>query len=235
MVRDEAKERIIKASIALFSEKGYDGTRVNEISEAAKVNKALIYYYFKNKEAILDYLLENLFNDIKELAMGFIRNNVVRMIQEGDLDIEEDRFHFSDKAAMDFFLQNINTYYERMIDYVIERRDVFRIMMLESLKHRKHPFNVFRFMEMLESRDSNPLYKIIKNADDDFTITNEVVMFKFFFGLIPILSLATFFDDWLKLKSIEEKELRDLFIKNYQLLSQMFVKGNDILITGTLP
>jgi len=54
--REEAKERIIAASIKQFSEKGFDGTRVNEIAESADVNKALIYYYFENKEAILDQL-----------------------------------------------------------------------------------------------------------------------------------------------------------------------------------
>ncbi len=52
----EAKERIINASIELFSKKGFDAASVNEIAEQANVTKALIYYYFKSKEEILDYL-----------------------------------------------------------------------------------------------------------------------------------------------------------------------------------
>jgi AcrR family transcriptional regulator len=43
----EARERIIKAAIQLFSQKGYDATRVNDIASTANVNKALIYYYLK--------------------------------------------------------------------------------------------------------------------------------------------------------------------------------------------
>jgi AcrR family transcriptional regulator len=37
------KERIIKASVKLFSEKGFDATRVSEIADTANVNKVLIY------------------------------------------------------------------------------------------------------------------------------------------------------------------------------------------------
>lgn len=42
----EAKERILHASIQLFSEKGFDATSVTEIAKSADVTKALIYYYF---------------------------------------------------------------------------------------------------------------------------------------------------------------------------------------------
>ncbi|MFU8794716.1 MAG: TetR/AcrR family transcriptional regulator [Dethiobacteria bacterium] len=232
---DASRDRIIKAAIKLFSEKGYNGTRVSEISEAAKVNKALIYYYFKNKEAILDHLLENIFVDIKEMALGFIRENIVGIIKEGDLNIEENRFHFSDKHAMEYFLQNIYTYYERVIDYVVERRQVIRILMLESLKQEKHQYNIFRFMEMLEGRESNPIYKVIKNADSDFNIPTDTILFKFFFGLMPIFSFATYYDDWLRLNSVSEKKLRDSFLRNYRLIARIFIEDNDILITGVLP
>ena len=55
--QDEAKVRIIKAAVKLFAEKGFDGTRVSEIAKAAGVNQALIYYYFKGKEDLLNYLM----------------------------------------------------------------------------------------------------------------------------------------------------------------------------------
>lgn len=114
--KEKARERILNASIKLFSEKGYDGTRVNEISEAAQVNKALIYYYFKSKEAILENLLETLFTDLSNLAASFIREHIIKMIKDGSLDIEEDRFHFNDEQSLDFFLQNVHIYYKQVID-----------------------------------------------------------------------------------------------------------------------
>ena len=47
--KPEARDRILQAAGRLFSEKGYEGTRVYEIADAAGVNKVLIYYYVHNK------------------------------------------------------------------------------------------------------------------------------------------------------------------------------------------
>ncbi|MBZ4670859.1 MAG: TetR-like transcriptional regulator [Oscillospiraceae bacterium] len=82
---NEAKERILNAAVELFSKKGFDGARVNEIAEAAKVNKALIYYYFKNKEDILDYLVNMLLENVTSIALDFIHGNIVEMIKAAHL------------------------------------------------------------------------------------------------------------------------------------------------------
>ncbi|UCH33643.1 MAG: TetR/AcrR family transcriptional regulator [Armatimonadota bacterium] len=44
-----AKERIMEAAERLFADQGYSATSVGQIAEAARVNRALLYYYFKNK------------------------------------------------------------------------------------------------------------------------------------------------------------------------------------------
>ncbi len=44
------RKRILEAAVQLFSQKGYDATRVNEIAEKAKVTKGLIYYFLKAKK-----------------------------------------------------------------------------------------------------------------------------------------------------------------------------------------
>ena len=73
----EARERIINAAIELFSQKGYDATRVNDIASSANVNKALIYYYFKSKQDILDFMVDSLLNDAVSITLDFIQKNVV--------------------------------------------------------------------------------------------------------------------------------------------------------------
>jgi len=45
----ESKSRILAAAERLFAEQGYAATSIGEVSESAGVNRALIYYYFKNK------------------------------------------------------------------------------------------------------------------------------------------------------------------------------------------
>ena len=59
MAETGVKERIVKQAIRLFCYKGYHATAVREIVEAAGVTKPVLYYYFKNKDALLTYILEN--------------------------------------------------------------------------------------------------------------------------------------------------------------------------------
>ena len=50
---DKQRQSIMSSAVKLFWQKGYDGTSVQDISDAAKVNKATIYYYFENKSVLL--------------------------------------------------------------------------------------------------------------------------------------------------------------------------------------
>ena len=49
-----AEDRILKAAVEIFAEKGYDAAGVDEIAKRANVTKPLIYYYFKGKQTILE-------------------------------------------------------------------------------------------------------------------------------------------------------------------------------------
>ena len=53
MIRTNTKERLLEAALTLFSEKGYDGTSVDEIAESIGIKGPIIYKYFKGKEALL--------------------------------------------------------------------------------------------------------------------------------------------------------------------------------------
>jgi len=55
---DQTRSRILDAAIGEFSEHGLAGARTEQIAEAAGVNKALLYYYFKSKQALYAATLE---------------------------------------------------------------------------------------------------------------------------------------------------------------------------------
>jgi len=48
----EARESILKAAKSEFAAKGFQGARTAGIAQLAGVNKALIHYYYKNKETL---------------------------------------------------------------------------------------------------------------------------------------------------------------------------------------
>jgi len=52
------KAAIGKAAATLFDKKGYLETSLKDISEAAKLSKGCIYYYFSSKHEILYYILD---------------------------------------------------------------------------------------------------------------------------------------------------------------------------------
>ena len=73
---EQSRASILKAAINEFAEHGIAGARTDAIARAARVNKALLYYYFKDKEAIYQAVLDHVFSGL--------RDTVVPML-EGDL------------------------------------------------------------------------------------------------------------------------------------------------------
>jgi TetR/AcrR family transcriptional regulator len=55
---DRTRKAILRAAILEFSTHGLAGARTDAIAESAKVNKALLYYYFKSKSGLYAAALE---------------------------------------------------------------------------------------------------------------------------------------------------------------------------------
>ncbi len=61
-VSEQRIPEILDAAAQVFSEHGIDGASMAQIAKAAGVSKAMIYYYFDGKEALVTALVENLFD-----------------------------------------------------------------------------------------------------------------------------------------------------------------------------
>ncbi|HEX8060969.1 MAG TPA: TetR/AcrR family transcriptional regulator [Cyclobacteriaceae bacterium] len=63
MVKDQATEDLIREKAkVLFFQKGFLDATTQEIADEAKVNRALIHYYFRSREQLLDSILEEVVN-----------------------------------------------------------------------------------------------------------------------------------------------------------------------------
>jgi AcrR family transcriptional regulator len=51
--KDEKSRLIAKAAAGVFGEKGFEGTRMEDVARAAGVGKGTLYEYFRNKEELL--------------------------------------------------------------------------------------------------------------------------------------------------------------------------------------
>ncbi len=55
------EKRILEAARRVFTRKGYDGARMQEIADEAGINKALVHYYYRNKEKLFAEILREAF------------------------------------------------------------------------------------------------------------------------------------------------------------------------------
>lgn len=95
----EARERLLRAAEKLFAEKGFAATSVQEIAEAATVNKALLYYYFEDKHSLYVSLIDDGVAEFERMLDGslategphpdrleaFVRAHVDLLWNRGDL------------------------------------------------------------------------------------------------------------------------------------------------------
>ena len=59
-IRTRNMERILNAAVDLFADRGFHGTRMEEIAQASGLPKANVYYYFPTKGSIYTALIERL-------------------------------------------------------------------------------------------------------------------------------------------------------------------------------
>ena len=72
---EESRTAILQAAIREFAREGVAGARTDAIAKAAKVNKALLYYYFRDKDALYGAALEQVFRERDSVLMPILREN----------------------------------------------------------------------------------------------------------------------------------------------------------------
>jgi TetR/AcrR family transcriptional regulator len=63
---EESRAAILQAAAKEFAEHGIAGARTDAIAREARVNKALLYYYFKDKEGLYAAALEQVFTGLHQ-------------------------------------------------------------------------------------------------------------------------------------------------------------------------
>ncbi|MFT6969996.1 MAG: TetR/AcrR family transcriptional regulator [Roseivirga sp.] len=75
-----ARESILNAAVEIFQSKGFAGSRMQEIADKAGINKALLHYYFRNKQLLFEAVFKS--------ALGQLVPEVSRIFN-ADISISE--------------------------------------------------------------------------------------------------------------------------------------------------
>ena len=73
---EESRAAILKAAAHEFAQHGIAGARTDAIAHEAGVNKALLYYYFQDKETLYGAVLDDAFSGLKKAVFQVLDSNL---------------------------------------------------------------------------------------------------------------------------------------------------------------
>jgi len=63
-VKEKATEELIlEAAMKVFTERGFDGARMDDIAKEAGINRALLHYYYRDKQTMFNIIFETRFKE----------------------------------------------------------------------------------------------------------------------------------------------------------------------------
>lgn len=88
----DTKKKIIEVSLALFAQKGFDGVSVREIAKEVGVRESALYKHYKNKEDILDKIIEEMISSIRNgYELRHVPETLTEGVAEGYRNISEEQ------------------------------------------------------------------------------------------------------------------------------------------------
>jgi TetR/AcrR family transcriptional regulator len=169
---EESRAAILQAAAQEFAEHGIAGARTDAIARQARVNKALLYYYFKDKETLYGAVLDAAFSGLK--------NTVFRVLD-------------ADQSPREKMMAYVGAYF----DFIASNQLYPRLMQREMMRAREgqsqHIDKVIKnYIQPIFARVS----ELIRNgiADGEFRAVNPahfvpsvVAMIVFYFSSAPMI------------------------------------------------
>lgn len=88
----DTKKKILEVSLELFAQKGFDGVSVREIAMAVGVRESALYKHYKNKEDILDKIVEEMISSIRNgYELRHVPETLTLGVAEGYRNISEEQ------------------------------------------------------------------------------------------------------------------------------------------------
>ena len=141
--------QILEVAQTLFAEKGFDGTSIRDISKVAKINVAMVSYYFGSKEKLLESLV---------------------LYKTSGLN--EQMIHLIDEKLTPF--DKINKLIELYINRLNCNKGIYRILHFE-LASKKRVLDLPSFSEIRKA-NLKSLEVIIKEGQDQGVFRKNIIV-----------------------------------------------------------
>jgi len=170
---EESRAAILQAAAKEFADHGIAGARTDSIASQARVNKALLYYYFQDKETLYGAVLDEAFSAMKV--------NVFQVLD-------------SALASREKILAYVGAYFDFIASNQIYPKLMQREMMRAREGHSEH-------IDRLVKTYFQPIYRrvgevlkqgisegVFRKIDPAHFIPSMVAMIVFYFSSAPVMN-----------------------------------------------
>jgi TetR/AcrR family transcriptional regulator len=169
---EESRASILDAAAREFAQHGIAGARTDAIAREANVNKALLYYYFKDKETLYSAVLDEAFSGLK---------TTVFQVLDSDLPPREKILAYAG-AYFDFIASN-QMYPRLMQREMMSAREGHSVHIDKLIKNYIRPI-FMRVGEIMEKGIAAGEFRPVKPAH---FIPSMVAMIVFYFSSAPVM------------------------------------------------
>jgi AcrR family transcriptional regulator len=192
---NKTKHLILKTAEKLFSNEGFDGASVGRIAKEAGVNKAAIYYHFKNKK---DILME-LFNTLSKRALDIVSASC-------------DSVHDSEHSPEIFDKEM-----KGMLEFLEKHKKIVNIMFMESLKESNKDQSLFKCADIMINDEIKGILNMRENAHENKDLSRkELQVYEFFTGFMPIITFAVFNKKYSEYFDFDKEKLTKTFLRAFR-------------------
>ena len=172
---EKTRAAILKAALEEFAHEGVTGARTDEIARSAGVNKALLYYYFKDKEGLYNAVLEQVFTGL------YTRVNAV--LDREDLGPREKMLSYVE-THFDYIASS--PVYPRLVQRELMRTARYSLSLVSRIME-KHGRPVYtKLLKLLETGSESGEFR---RLDPPQALTSILGVIVFYFISLPAQQL----------------------------------------------
>lgn len=201
--KETTRQLILDTALDRFAEKGFDGASISLIAKTAKINQALIYYYFENKQSILDELINTFIDE----ANSYLIQIAVNGYEYGSKEM---------LTIMDHYNQHF-----------MENDKILRLIVSESLKSDNPEPPIFKLIDFKSNDlDENSVTNLMNERGFKFDENaSQKKVTEFFTGIMPMVVFSLLRHQWSSYFNLPVADIDKMFdIANEETHGQLHKK-----------
>jgi len=202
--KKQRKESIIDAAEMLFFTNGYDEVSINDIALEVELNRATIYLYFENKEALCFSVILRGMRILKDMVKKYV-------------DKRSDPIHKINAIGSSYymFFQRYPQYFKVYYNFQSGRFDL-KHPWYDSSKYNNVRWDIEEILKI--QRD---IFEILHSSVKNYIKNNDSLDLDSLFTTIFIFSTL---DGMINPSPVIESELEDMKLNEYQNFNVIFLK-----------